>query len=118
MPLLLPKGKKRTALLGKLKEIFRTSRSQPVGGVIEKINPILRGWVQYFAIGNSSRCFSYIRYWVEMRIRRHLARACQRQGFGWKRWSREWLYDTLGLFSGYRVVCAGDLCSRSGLIVS
>jgi len=23
--------------------------------------------------------------------------------FGWKRWSREWLYGTLGLFSGYRV---------------
>jgi RNA-directed DNA polymerase len=103
MPLLLPKGKKRTALLGKLRDIFRGSRSQPVGGVIAKINPILRGWVQYFAIGHSSRCFSYIRYWVEKKIRRHLARACQRQGFGWKRWSREWLYGTLGLFSQYRV---------------
>ena len=103
MPLLLPKGKKRTALLGKLKDIFRASRSQPVGGVIEKINPILRGWVKYFAVGHSSRCFSYIRYWVEKKIRRHLARACQRQGFGWKRWSRDWLYGTLGLFSEYRV---------------
>lgn len=103
MPLLLPKGKKRTALLCKLKEIFRASRSQPVSGVIENINPILRGWVKYFAIGHSSRCFSFIRHWVEMRIRRHLARACQRQGFGWKRWSREWLYGTLGLFSEYRV---------------
>jgi RNA-directed DNA polymerase len=69
MPLLLPKGKKRTALLGKLKEIFRASRSQPVGGVIEKINPILRGWVRYFAIGNASRCFSSIRDWVEKKTR-------------------------------------------------
>src|SRR5262249_48869603 len=103
MPLLLPKGKKRTALLGKLKEIFRASRSQPVGGVIEKINPILRGWVKYFSIGHSSRSFSYIRYWVEKKIRRHLARACQRQGCGWKRWGREWLYGPLGLFSEYRV---------------
>jgi len=103
MPLLLPKGKKRTALLSKLKEIFRASRSQPVGKVIEKINPILRGWVKYFAIGHSSRCFSYIQNWVEMKIRRHWARACQRQGFGWKRWSREWLYRTLGLFSEFRV---------------
>jgi RNA-directed DNA polymerase len=103
MPLLLPKGKKRAALLDKLKEIFLVSRSRPVEEVIEKINPILRGWVKYFAIGHSSRCFSYIRYWVEMKIRRHLAKARQRQGFGWKRWSREWLYDTLGLFSGYRV---------------
>src|SRR5258707_9450567 len=52
--------------------------------------------MKYFAIGHSSRCFSYIRYWVERKIRRHLTRACQRQGFGWKRWSREWLYGTLG----------------------
>src|SRR3954467_6478223 len=59
MPLLWPQGKKRTALLGKLKEVFRASRSQPLGAVIEKINPILRGWVQYFAIGNSSVCFSF-----------------------------------------------------------
>ena len=103
MPLLLPKGKKRKALLDKLKEIFGASQSQPVVGVIEKINPILSGWVKYFAIGHSSRCFSYIRYWVEKKVRRHLARACQRQGFGWKRWSREWLYGTLGLFSEYRV---------------
>ena len=103
MPLLLPKGKKRKALLDKLKEIFGASQSQPVVGVIEKINPILRGWVKYFAIGHSSRCFSYIRYWVEKKVRRHLARACQRQGFGWKRWSREWLYGTLGLFSEYRI---------------
>jgi len=48
---------------------FRVSRSQPVGGVIEKINPILRGWVKYFAIGHSRRCFSYIRDWVEKKIR-------------------------------------------------
>jgi RNA-directed DNA polymerase len=109
MPLLMPKGKKRTALLDKLKEVFRVSRSRPVGEVIEKINPILRGWVKYFAIGNSSRCFSYIRYWVEGKIRRHLARACQRQGFGWKRWSREWLYQTMGLFSGYRVAYAPSI---------
>jgi RNA-directed DNA polymerase len=103
MPLLLPKGKKRTALLGKLKEIFGASRSQPVGEVIDKINPILRGWVKYFAVGHSSRCFSFVRDWVEKKIRRHLARACQRRGFGWKRWSREWLYGTLGLFAEYRV---------------
>jgi RNA-directed DNA polymerase len=80
MPRLLPKGKKRTALLDKLRTIFRKSRSQPISGVIDQINPILRGWVQYLAIGHSSVCFSYIRNWVETKIRRHLARACQRRG--------------------------------------
>jgi RNA-directed DNA polymerase len=103
MPLRTPKGKKRTALLRKLKEVFRKHRSRPVGGLIAEINPILRGWVNYFAFGHSSRCFSYVRFWVEKKVRRHLARACQRRGFGWKRWSSEWLYGTLGLFHEYRI---------------
>jgi RNA-directed DNA polymerase len=103
MPLRTPRGKKRTALLQTLKQVFRSHRSRPAAEVIARINPILRGWVQYFAFGHSSRCFSYIRDWVEKKIRHHLARASQRHGFGWKRWSREWLYGTLGLFHEYRV---------------
>jgi RNA-directed DNA polymerase len=103
MPLRVPKTKKRTALLRKLKTIFRSFRSQPVRQLVDEINPVLRGWVNYFAIGHSSRCFGYIRDWVEKKIRRHLSRAAQRRGFGWKRWSREWLYGSLGLFGEYRV---------------
>ena len=48
MPLVLPQMKKRTELLRKLKGIFRRSVSQPLRGVIDQINPILRGWVNYF----------------------------------------------------------------------
>jgi RNA-directed DNA polymerase len=103
MPLCTPQLKKRTALLRELKKVFRGLRSQPVGRVIEAINPVLRGWVNYFAMGNASRCFRYVSYWVEQRIRRHLSRARQRKGFGWKRWSSRWLYDSLGLFGEYRV---------------
>jgi RNA-directed DNA polymerase len=102
----VPKPKKRTALLRKLKGLFRRCVSQPVGRVIELINPILRGWVHYFAVGDSSRCFSSIKLWVEKKVRRHLMRARGRKGFGWKRWSTQWLYDTLGLFHEYRVVRA------------
>ena len=103
MPLYRPQMKKRTALLRRLKIIFRGLRSQPVTRIIEAINPVLRGWVNYFAMGHSSQCFSFIRNWVEQKIRRHLAKSRQRRGFGWKRWSRRWLYDALGLFDNYRV---------------
>jgi len=103
MPLYRPQTKKRTALLRRLKAIFRGLRSQPVTRVIAAINRVLCGWVNYFAVGHASKCFSFIRNWVEQKIRRHLARSRQRQGFGWKRWSRRWLYDDLGLFDDYRV---------------
>jgi RNA-directed DNA polymerase len=102
-PQYTPKLKKRTALLAKLREIFRRNKSQPVGKVIELVNPILRGWVNYFAVGHSSRCFAFIQDWVEKKIRRHMMRAKKRKGFGWKRWSRDWLYQVLGLFNAYRV---------------
>ena len=98
-----PKLKKRTALLRKLKETFRCFQSQPLDRVVELINPVLRGWVGYFAIGHSSRCFGFIKDWVEKKARRHLGRSSKRQGFGWNRWSRQWLYETVGLFNGYRV---------------
>jgi len=97
-----PKLKKRTALLTKLRDIFRRSESQPVERVIKRINPILRGWVTYFAVGHSARCFAFVKDWVEKKIRRHLMRARQRKGFGWKRWSSQWIYGVLELFTGYR----------------
>jgi RNA-directed DNA polymerase len=100
----VPKLKARTALLQKLKDIFRRFRSQPVDRVVSLINPILRGWVNYFRGGQSSRCFGYVKDWVEKKIRRHMMRARKYRGFGWKRWSRAWIYEQLGLFSNYRVV--------------
>ena len=38
----------------------------------------------------------------------------KRQGFGWERWSRRWLYDTLGLFNGYRVRRDGPKVAPAG----
>jgi RNA-directed DNA polymerase len=98
-----PRMEARTALLRKIKEIFRRYQSQPVDRVIYLINPILRGWVNYFRVGNSSECFGYIKDWVGKKIRRHLMHARKRRGFGWNRWSKAWFYRTLGLFNDYGV---------------
>ena len=102
-PLYTPLPKKRKELTEKITEICRKLRSQPVTKVVNRVNSILRGWVNYFRMGNSSRCFSYIRYWVDRKIRRHMSRARKRKGFGWKRWSYEWMYRVLGLFADYRL---------------
>ena len=84
-PYYAPKLKKRTAPLGKLKEIFRRFQSEPAARGVQLINPILRGWVNYFAIGHASRCFTYVQNWVEKKVRRHLLRAREGKGYGWTR---------------------------------
>src|SRR6201998_1801796 len=76
-----PQLKKRMALLRKLKDIFRRYQSQPASRVVQLM----------------------IQDWVEKKIRRHMGRAQNRKGFGWKRWSRQWLYESLQLFDSYRV---------------
>ena len=98
-----PKLKKRTELQGKVRAVFVRFRSQPAEWVVAVINPILRGWVNYFAVGNSSRCLRHIQDWVERKMRRHLTRNSKRRGFGWNTWSRTWLYRHLGLYGDYRV---------------
>lgn len=98
-----PQMKKRTAFLRKLKGIFRGFQSHPVRDLIGVINPVVIGWVNYFRKGHSSRCLRYVRNWVELKVRRHLMRARSRPGFGWKRWSREFVYGTLGLYNDYQV---------------
>jgi RNA-directed DNA polymerase len=84
--------------------------------VVEAINPILRGWVNYFAIGHSSRCFAFVKNWVEKKIRRHLMRARMRRGYGWERWTAQWLYGHLGLFDGYRLRTDLRLCIVYGQV--
>lgn len=98
-----PKLKARTALIQKLKEVFRRFNSQPIGRVVEIINPILRGWVNYFRIGHASRSFCYVKDWVEKKVRRHLMKSRKRKGFGWDRWSRDFIYHRLGVYADYKV---------------
>jgi RNA-directed DNA polymerase len=66
-----PKMTTRTKLLRKIKEVFRRHQSQPLDRIIRQVNPILRGWTNYFRVGNSSKCFGYIKDWME-KIKREL----------------------------------------------
>lgn len=96
-PHMQPSRKARTKLIQSLRMEFRKLRSQPMTMVRDKINPILRGWVDYFRIGQSGKVFQYVKNWLNLKIRRHLMRAKMRKGFGWKRWS------TVGLFAMYNI---------------
>ena len=74
-----------------VRPVLAQTRARQVIGVM---NPILRGWVNYFRVGNATGCSGYVKESVEKKVRRHL---CV------NRWSTAPIYSVLGVFRDYRV---------------
>jgi RNA-directed DNA polymerase len=105
-PCMSPRPKKVTSVLRQVRDTLRASRHLLVQAAVAQVNPILRGWVNYFRVGNSSQAFGKVKYRVERQVRRFAARQRKRQGFGWKRWSSRIVYRSWGLFEDYHVAYA------------
>ena len=65
---------------------------------VVSINPILRGWCNYFDQGPVLREYRQIQHYTERRLRRWLMRRRQKRGTGYKQYSDAYLYEWLGLF--------------------
>jgi len=103
--LMTPKKKARQAVKAKVREIIARGGATPAAAVVKRINATLAGWVTYFRVGNSSRAFSEVRDYVEMKVRTLLTRRKRRRkrSVGWRRWSNEYLYDVLGLYWDWKI---------------
>jgi RNA-directed DNA polymerase len=98
-----PREKKVTQVLRGVRDVLRSSRDQPVRVAVARVNAVVRGWVNYFRVGNSSQAFDKVKDQVERKVRRFAAKKSKRGGLGWKRWSKEVVYGTWGLFDDYRI---------------
>ena len=88
-----PKSMKR--LRRRINELTSAERSgmKDVGEIIASLNPILRGWGNYFRTGNADRKFNQIDDYVYRRIRGWMVRrGGQRMRFRSNRWPRERLH--------------------------
>ena len=103
--LMTPKKKSRKAIKAKIRDAIKQGGSAPASVIISRINCMLVGWVNYFRVGNSSRAFSEVRDYLEMKIRTLLTRRKRRQkrSVGWRRWSNEYLYGVLGLYWDWKI---------------
>lgn len=98
-----PRKKKRIEIGKRVRAVFKTNRNNPLKEVIQAVNGVIRGWVNYFRIGNSSSAFSKVRNDIEKKVRRFVMKRKKRKGFGWKLWSREEIYQKWGLYNDYRI---------------
>jgi len=65
----------------KLKELFRTGKGRNLERFIrEDLNPVLRGWVNYFSLSETRGVFEELDEWLRRRLRCML----------WRQWKRNW----------------------------
>lgn len=98
-----PRRKKVIEILRKVRHTLRNSRHLTVQDAVARVNLIVRGWANYFRIGNSSRELDTVRTGVERKVRRFAVKKLKRRGLGWTRWSSAIVYGSWGLYNDYRV---------------
>ncbi len=80
--------------------------------VKEKVNPILRGWGNYFKTGNSRKHFLSIANYTIWTLCIMLRKKHKKRGKGWRDHPPSWFYDYHGLFKLYSLSVTGDEGSR------
>ena len=98
-----PRKKKVKEIGQRIKAALKASWAKPFNEVIKAVNAIIRGWVNYFRIGNSDRTFCKVRNDIEKKVRKFVMKRKKLKGFGWKRWSRMEIYQKWGLYNDYRI---------------
>jgi len=98
-----PSKKAQKRLRQKVNNILGPSYPITLDEYVRRTNEVVRGWVNYFRIGNANRVFHDIQQYVEVKLRRVLQRKAGRHGCGWKRYDHAFLHERVGLYSDYRV---------------
>jgi RNA-directed DNA polymerase len=87
-----PKLKVATLSLGRLRdrlrELLRGARSHKVADVIERINPMLRGWAGYFKLSQSKKPLEELDGWVRRKVRCVIWRHLASSGVIWRQWKQ------------------------------
>ena len=67
-------------LRSRIREIMRKGRGQSLGKIIEELNPLLQGWINYYSIADAKSMTETLDRWIRRRMRRVL----------WVQWKHPW----------------------------
>jgi hypothetical protein len=66
-----------------VKRLCRQARNEPLSELLRRLNPVLRGWTNYFRHGVSKATFGYLRAYVWHRVVNWLRRKHPRANWKW-----------------------------------
>ncbi|MFB2770457.1 group II intron reverse transcriptase/maturase [Pelatocladus sp. BLCC-F211] len=90
-PLIKPSKKSVQRLKSKVREIWFACKGKPVEVILEKLNPIIMGWANYFRTQVSKKTFHDLDYWMYIREQRWVKYSHPRKPDRWreaKYWGR------------------------------
>jgi group II intron reverse transcriptase/maturase len=98
-PLVRPSRKAMKHVKAEIKRLTCSrNHALPEWVVINKVNEVVRGWVNYFYYGHCSKDLSSFKYYLETRVRIYLRRKHGLKSKGYKTYPNSYLYETLRLF--------------------
>ena len=110
-----PSPKAIKSVKKKIREVVRTGQHWNLPQLVkEKINPILRGWGNYFKAGNSRKQFVSIANYTTWTLCIMLRKNHKKRSKGWRDHPPSWFYDYQGLFKLYSLSVVGNYQKRYG----
>jgi group II intron reverse transcriptase/maturase len=100
-----PTGEACSRIRRKIREVVNRRVQLSPKEIVVKLNPILRGWANYYKHVNAEKSYHEIQWFVENRIRRHLRFRRHRGGYGYREYPTEFLRGKLGLINIRGGVC-------------
>jgi len=114
-----PRPKAMKAVKSKIHEVVRAGQHLDLPRLIgEGINPILRGWGNYFKTGNSRMHFLSIANYTTYVLSIMLRKKHKKRSKGWRDHPPSWFYDYHGLFKLYSLSAVSDSHSRYGRLAT
>ena len=110
-----PSPKAMNSIKKKVREIVQTGQHWELPLLIkERINPLLRGWGNYFKMGNSRKHFVSIANYTTYTLCIMLRKKHKKRSKGWRDHPPSWFYDYHGLFKLYSLSIANSDQQRYG----
>jgi len=100
-PRVQPSKKSLKKIKGRIARLTHRRRTPvPLDRVVEEVNTVLRGWVNYFHYRNCSNSLSHLKWHVEERLRTHLRKRHKHhdRSTGYIRFANRHLYGKYGLY--------------------
>lgn len=98
-----PTGRAENTIRAKVRKIIDQRRPVKAKQMAEELTPVIRGWANYYRWTNAGKSFSEVKWYIEQRMRKFMRRHRGKSGYGYKEYSREYLYNIVGLYNDYHL---------------